>query len=248
MNIYVGTSGFQYAHWNNGVFYPPRTKDRLAYAYSKMNVLEINSTFYSIPKPEMVAGWAEKIPAGAKMILKAPQSVTHRRRLRLQSAPHVKPGEHLLHYFADGCLRIPEEKRGPVLVQLPNRMAIDLQRLEAVLQLLTQRSLKVALEVRHASWCVTPTFELLAKYRAALVASDWHEFATPLVPTADFIYLRRHGPDSVYSSLYSEEAVAEDIALIRRQQVDEAYELFNNDVHGYAPQNVMQMLRLLRQE
>jgi uncharacterized protein YecE (DUF72 family) len=245
MKIYVGTSGFQYVHWNNGVFYPPRTADRLAYALTKMNVIEVNSTFYSIPKPDTVGSWAARIPDGAKMILKAPQSVSHRRRLKLHSDPKVKQGVDLLHYFADGYLRISEEKRGPVLLQLPNRMEIDLQRLEPVLQLFTERSLKVALEVRHASWFVPATFDLLAKYHTALVSSDWHEFATPLISTADFAYVRRHGPTSIYSSLYEEEDIRMDISLLQSQPVHEAYVLFNNDIHGYAPRNAMQMLKLL---
>jgi uncharacterized protein YecE (DUF72 family) len=245
MKIHVGTSGFQYLHWNNGVFYPRGTKDRLAYALTKMNVIEINSTFYSIPKPDTVAAWAARVPAGAKLVLKAPQSVSHRRRLKLHSDPKVRQGIDLLHYFCDGYLQIPEEKRGPVLLQLPNRMEIDLQRLQPVLQLIAERSLKVALEIRHASWFVPPVFDLLARYNAALVSSDWHEFATPLVRTADFIYLRRHGPTSVYSSLYEEEDIRADIALIGAQDAREAYILFNNDIHGYAPKNAVQMRHLL---
>jgi uncharacterized protein YecE (DUF72 family) len=198
MKIYVGTSGFQYPHWNQGAFYPPPTKDRLAYVLSRMNVLEINSTFYNIACPETVASWDERIPEGSKMILKAPQSVSHRRRLKLQSDPKVKQGAHLLHYFIDGYLHIPEAKRGPVLLQLPNRMEIDLQRLEPVLRVFSERSLKVALEVRHASWFDPKTFHLLEKCNAAMVSSDWIEFAAPLVTTADFCYLRRHGPTSMY--------------------------------------------------
>jgi uncharacterized protein YecE (DUF72 family) len=245
MKIYVGTSGFQYTHWNNDVFYPPHTADRLTYAFSKMNVIEINSTFYNIAKPDTVAAWAAAIPDGAKMVLKAPQSVSHRRRLKLHSDPKIKQGVDLLHYFIDGYLRIPTDKRGPALLQLPGKMEINLQRLEPVLQLFTERSIKVALEIRHASWCTQATFDLLAQYNAALVASDWHEFATPLISTADFIYLRRHGPSSMYSSLYEEKVIRDNIALLRSQSVQEAYVLFNNDVHGYAPKNAMQMLRLI---
>lgn len=245
MKIYVGTSGFQYAHWNNGVFYPRGTKDRLAYALAKMNVVEINSTFYSIPKPDTVASWVLRIPDGGRMILKAPQSVSHRRRLKLHSDPGVKQGVDLLHYFADGVVQIPEEKRGPVLLQLPNRMEIDLQRLEPVLQLFRERALRIALEVRHASWFGAATLDLLTRYGGALVSSDWHEFATPLARTADFVYLRRHGPTTVYSSTYEDEHLLSDIALLRREPVREAYVLFNNDIHGYAPVNAMRMLELL---
>jgi uncharacterized protein YecE (DUF72 family) len=245
MQVYVGTSGYQYTHWNNGAFYPRGTKDRLAYILARMNALEINSSFYSIPKPETVAAWAMKMPEGTKMILKAPQSVSHRRRLKLHSDPKVKQGVDLLHYFIDGYLRIPESNRGPALLQLPGRMEIDLARLEPVLQIFVQRGLKVALEVRHASWFDSRTFTLLERYNAALVSSDWHEFTSPLVQTADFLYIRRHGPTSMYDSLYDEAMLAEDIALLHRHTASESYVLFNNDIHAYAPVNAMQMISLL---
>lgn len=241
MKCYIGTSGFQYAHWNNGVFYPRGTKDRLGYILSRLNAVEINSSFYSIPKPETVASWAEKIPGGAKMILKAPQSVSHRRRLKLRSDPGVKQGIDLLHYFIEGCLRIPAEKRGPALLQLPQRMEIDLTRLEAVLQVFAERGVKVALEIRHESWFASETFDLLARHNAALVSSDWIEFRTPLIHTADFCYVRRHGPTGRYDSLYDAAAIEEDAARLLEQPVREAYVLYNNDIHGYAPRNAMEM-------
>lgn len=244
MHIYIGTSGFQYRHWDNGVFYPRGVQDRLAYALQKMNAIEINATFYSMAKPQTVAEWAARIPDGAKMILKAPQSVSHRRRLKLHSKPGIKQGIDLLHYFIDGYLRIPPAKRGPALVQLPGRMEIDLERLEPVLQIFSASGLKVALEVRHASWFTQETFNLLHRYNAALVASDWFEFNTPLVVTADFIYVRRHGPGSLYSSRYDDQALASDLALLRAQPADEAYVFLNNDIHGYAPANAMRMMEM----
>lgn len=245
MQIYIGTSGYQYAHWNNGVFYPHGVKDRLAYALQKMTALEINSTFYRIPPPETVAGWAAKLAGTRKMVLKAPQSVSHRRRLKLHSDASIRQGVDLLHYFSEGMLRIPAQNRGPVLLQLPGQMAMDLERLEPVLQLFAARGLQVALEVRHASWTAPPALRLLEKYNAALVASDWQECSTPLIVTADFIYLRRHGPREQYASEYDDDALLADLALLQRQAVPTAYVFFNNDVHGYAPQNTMRMIELL---
>lgn len=245
MRMYIGTSGFQYAHWNNGVFYPRGVKDRLAFALERMNAIEINSTFYSIAKPETVSAWAAGIPPGAKLVLKAPQSVSHRRRLKLQSDPGIKQGADLLNYFIDGYLMIPDEHRGPALLQLPGHMEINLPRLEPVLRLFAERNLKVALEVRHASWFDKATFDLLERYGAALVASDWDEFRTPLVVTADFLYVRRHGPTSRYASSYDDDALRADVAMLLRQPAREAYVFFNNDIHGYAPRNAMRMIELI---
>lgn len=245
MRIYIGTSGFQYAHWNNGVFYPRGTKDRLAYILARMNAVEVNSTFYRIPPPATVAGWTASLPHGARLVLKAPQSVSHRRRLKLHSEPSVRQGIELLNYFIEGALQVRQAQRGPVLLQLPGQMQIDLTRLDAVLRVFAEHGLQVALEVRHASWAVPQTFDLLARFNAALVASDWPEFRTSLVPTANFAYLRRHGPGALYASHYDDAALLADLEELHRQAVEVAYVFFNNDIHGYAPKNAMRMIELL---
>jgi uncharacterized protein YecE (DUF72 family) len=247
MQIQVGTSGYQYKHWNNGVFYPRGVKDRLAYAMARMTAMEINSSFYRIPPPDTVAAWAGSVPPGRSLVLKAPQSVSHRRRLKLHSEGGVRQGADLLAYFIEGVLRIAPDRRGPALLQLPGQMRIDLARLEPVLELFTAHGVRLALEVRHPSWLVAPTLALLEKYGAALAASDWPEFSTPLIPTCDFLYMRRHGPGALYASSYDDNALQADLALLRSQPADRAYVFFNNDIHGYAPWNAMRMLQMLEQ-
>jgi uncharacterized protein YecE (DUF72 family) len=248
MRIYIGTSGYQYRHWNNGVFYPRGVKDRLAYALERMTAIEINSSFYRIPPPDTVAAWSGALPEGSRMVLKAPQSVTHRRRLKLHSEGGVRQGADLLAYFISGALRIAPDKLGPVLLQLPGQMQIDLARLEPVLALLAEHGLRAALEIRHPSWFVAATLSLLERYGAALVASDWPEFSTPLVRTCDFLYLRRHGPGALYASSYDDDALLADLAQLRAHRTaptDSAYVFFNNDIHGHAPHDAMRMMALL---
>lgn len=247
MRFHIGTSGYQYRHWNNGVFYPRGVRDRLTYALERMTAIEINSSFYRIPPPETVQAWADAVPEGSRMVLKAPQSVTHRRRLKLHSEGGVRQGVDLLAYFIDGMLRISPGKRGPVLLQLPAQMQIELARLEPVLALLAGHGLRAALEIRHASWFCAATLSLLERYGAALVASDWPEFSTPLVPTCDFLYLRRHGPGALYASSYDDAALLDDIAQLRAHGagLESAYVFFNNDIHGYAPHDAMRMMALL---
>ena len=246
MQIHIGTSGYQYAHWGNGVFYPRGTRDRLAYALERMDAIEINSSFYRIPPPATVARWNAALPAGAELVLKAPQSVSHRRRLKLHSDAAVRQGIDLLNYFIEGAIQIHVENRGPILLQVPGNMAIDLGRLEPVLQLFAERGLKVAFEVRHPSWAVTPTYRLLEQYNAAMVVSDWPGFHAPLVVTADFIYLRRHGPQALYASSYDDRALCEDLLQLYKQHPANAYVFFNNDIHGYAPHNAMRMIALMK--
>ena len=245
MQMHIGTSGYLYKHWNNGVFYPRGVKDRLAYAMERMTAMEINSSFYRIPPPDTVAAWADNVPDGHRLVLKAPQSVSHRRRLKLHSEGAVRQGADLLAYFIEGVLRIAPGKRGPVLLQLPGQMQIDLARLEPVLDLFATHGVQLALEIRHPSWFVAATLGLLEKYGAALVASDWPEFGTPLVPTCDFLYMRRHGPGALYASSYDDDALQADLALLSAQSAGSAYVFFNNDIHGYAPWNAIRMLEML---
>jgi uncharacterized protein YecE (DUF72 family) len=136
MRICIGASGYQHRHWNNGVFYQRGEKDRLAYALERMTAIEINSSFQRIPPPDAVAAWAGVLPEGSRMMLKTPQSVTYRRRLKLHGEGGVRQVADLLACFIIGALRIAPDKRGPVLLQLPGQMQIDLARLEPVLALL----------------------------------------------------------------------------------------------------------------
>lgn len=94
MTYYIGTSGFQYRHWDD--FYP-KGVDKLSYLYSKVNVVEINSSFYRIPTEKTVRSFNSKIPRNCKIIFKAPRSVTHSRRLLLESSSlSVTPGFDLM--------------------------------------------------------------------------------------------------------------------------------------------------------
>lgn len=254
--LYVGTSGYIYRHWNNGVFYPPGIKDRLSYITARLNTLEINSSFYNIPKPETVKSWGAALPQDFPLVLKAPRSVTHNRRLRLRGngiyrtesqpqEPAPRQGVDLLDYFIEGVLRLAPTQRGPVLVQLPGSMPQDLIALRKVLSLFSAYGIRVALEVRHASWYQLNTFELLEKYNAAMVSADWSSFKSHLVVTADFLYVRRHGPHRMYSGLYSDEQLMNDLqALYPWTRSSDVFVFYNNDDQGFAPRNAMRLLEM----
>ena len=248
MDFFIGTSGYQYKDWENGVFYPRGVKDRLAYLMERVNAVEINSSFYNTPRPETVARWGMTMPEGTRLVLKAPRSVSHRRRLKLESEGNVAQGRDLLRYFIEGCLMIPEDRRGPVLLQLPESMQINLERLDRVLSLFWEYRLRVALEIRHKTWLVDDTYELLSRYASALVATQWKSFIVPLMPFGDFIYVRYHGPDPThpYCGGYPDKQLNEDLADILETGVREAYIFFNNDFYGFAPRNAMTMLELAR--
>jgi len=248
MELFIGTSGYQYKDWENGVFYPRGVKNRLAYLMERVNAVEINASFYNTPKPETVARWGMTMPPGSRLVLKAPRSVSHRRRLKLESEGNVAQGRDLLLYFIEGCLRIPEDRRGPVLVQLPESMPINLERLDRVLALFHEYHLRVALEIRHRTWLVDDTYTLLSRYGGALVATHWKFFTIPLMALADFVYVRYHGPDPTrpYHGSYADTQLNDDLEEIKNTGVREAYVFFNNDFYGHAPRNAMAMLELAR--
>ena len=253
MNFYIGTSGYQYRQWNDGAFYPPSVKgpEQLSYLLSVLNTVEINASFYSIPKPEVVERWGSLVPHGAKLVLKAPRSVTHRRRLRLESEdPEVKPGIDLLEYFIEGILKIPEATRGPIFLQVPASMRVDREGLIDILNLLSHYNLRTAIEVRHESWFRKDIFDTLEKYQASMVTADWSKFKAPLVITSNFIYVRRHGPSGDYQGFYTDEQLENDvesILSIKDPQVKDAYVFFNNDGMAAAPKNAKTMIERVAQ-
>lgn len=246
MRLFIGTSGYRYKDWEKGVFYPSGVGDRLAYLMERVNAVEINSSFYNIPAPATVAHWAASMPKSSRLVLKAPRSVSHRRRLKLESAGDTAQGRDLLQYFIQGCLQIPSPVRGPVLLQLPHSLPIHTERLDSVLALFGEHGLRVAVEVRHESWLVEDVYELLRCHGAALVATQWKSLSIPLKATTDFVYVRFHGPDAFhpYRDSYSDEELQKALTNILATDADEAYVFFNNDFHACAPRNAMTMLEM----
>jgi uncharacterized protein YecE (DUF72 family) len=179
--VRVGTSGYNYAEWK-GSFYPadlPAARMLEFYA-ARFGVVEINATFYRMPTPKILAGWAAATPEGFVFALKAPQRITHRGRFRDVDEP--------VRYFCDTA-RVLGDKLGPLLFQLPPNFPKDLARLTDVLALLPT-GLACAFEFRHASWLADDVYARLQARNAALCIADSERGTTPLVATADFGYFR----------------------------------------------------------
>jgi uncharacterized protein YecE (DUF72 family) len=179
--VRVGTSGYNYPEWR-GSFYPAGfpTARMLPYYAERFDTVEINYTFYRMPSPKTVAGWAEGTPAGFTFALKASRRITHDARLRDVAEP--------LRYFLD-VARGLGPKLGPLLFQLPPTFRKDIDRLGEWLALLPP-DLRVALEVRHDSWLTDDVYDALRRRNVALCVADTGEDTTPVVATADFGYLR----------------------------------------------------------
>jgi uncharacterized protein YecE (DUF72 family) len=229
MRIHVGTSGYSYKEWK-GTFYPEDlpASAMLRFYAERLHTVEINNTFYRMPSEKMIAAWATEAPLGFTFALKAPQRITH--QLRLKDA-----GDLALAFvrIAGGL----GEKMGPLLFQLPPSMKKDALRLEAFLALLPPAA-RVAFEFRHASWFDEEVFGALRKHRAALCAAEGEELKSPVVPTADWGYLRLRRTD------YGDDSLAAWAETIRTQPWNEAFVFFKHD-EGAAPDFAIKLIAKL---
>jgi uncharacterized protein YecE (DUF72 family) len=192
VQTWVGTSGFSYPAWR-GSFYPDKMAPAkmLAYYAERLATVEINNTFYRMPKAETLAAWASSTPADFRFAPKAPQQITHRQKL-VGSADAVG---YLLRALAS-----LGDKLGPILFQLPPFFRKDLPLLIDFLALLPEGT-RAAFELRHASWLDDAVYQALRARDAALCIADAEEFATPLVQTASWGYLRLRRQDYDQSAL-----------------------------------------------
>jgi uncharacterized protein YecE (DUF72 family) len=183
MQVLAGTSGFSFEQWQ-GHFYPRglAADGRLGHYASRLHSVEVNNTFYQMPKPALLERWRDTVPDGFRFALKAPRRLTHSQRLRVEG--------NALDAFVAAALTLGP-KLGPVLFQLPPFLRKDAPLLAEFLTRLPA-SLQVAFEFRHRSWFDDEIVALLANKNAALCGGDSDEraYAPPLVATANFGYLR----------------------------------------------------------
>ena len=230
----IGCSGWNYAHWRNGVFYPPRCAARnwLEFYARHFDTVEVNSTFYRLPREAAVARWLEQTPPGFVFAVKVSRYVTHIKRL-------LDVGEHLPLLYERIRPLLGSTKMGPLLWQLPPTFAIDLDRLAAVLEH-THDGHRHAFEFRHPSWFREETYTLLREHGVALVVADRPEVnhfqAREL--TADFTFVRFHSGTRGRNGNYSHSELDEWAERLRgwAEEVD-VFAFFNNDWEGFAVEN-----------
>lgn len=222
MQLHVGTSGYQYTEWR-GSFYPDglRPEEMLAYYGRRFSAVEINNTFYRLPRATVVRNWAAQVPAGFRFVLKASQRITHHARLH-------NVGETLA-YLLEVSSELGE-KRGPTLFQLPPNFKKDLARLRAFLELLPA-GWAAAMEFRHPSWFDDEVYGALRDTEVALCCNDAGEGepGTPVVPTAAFGYFRLRRESYTDAELYDW------IATIRAQPWREVFVFFKHEDAGTGP-------------
>jgi uncharacterized protein YecE (DUF72 family) len=233
--LWVGTSGWHYDHWR-GPFYPAalRRREWFSHYAAHFDTVEIDATFYRLPAPETFDAWREAAPAGFRYALKLSRYLTHLKRLR-----DPRPA---LRLFLERARRL-RDRLGPILVQLPPRWTPDLPRLAEFLAA-APRAQRLAIEFRDPRWLTSATFELLRERGAALCIHD--ALADhPLEVTADFVYLRFHGPGALYAGSYSPKRLAAEARRIRAwlRGGRDVYAYFNNDARAFAVRNALELRR-----
>jgi uncharacterized protein YecE (DUF72 family) len=240
--VRIGLSGWNYAHWRNGVFYPPRLPAErwLEFYADRFDTVEVNSTFYRLPRRDAVVHWVEQTPAGFVFALKGSRYLTHVKRLR-----DLGPGLERFLERIEPLLRSP--KLGPLLWQLPPTFRRDHARLADALARLP-RELRHCFEFRDPSWFVEDTYALLREHRVGLVIGDRPEvnaFQTHELTTA-WTYVRFHGGTRGRRGNYSDSELREWAERLRGwSRTHEVFAYFNNDWEGFAPRNAALLQQLL---
>jgi uncharacterized protein YecE (DUF72 family) len=224
---FIGTSGWSYDDWAER-FYPPLlpTSDRLAFYARHFQTVEINATFYRLPEPATVSRWSEETPGNFRFAIKASRFITHMKKLK-------DPKASLLPFFR--AIAGLGEKCGPILFQLPPQWHVNPDRLTDFLQALPA-DYRYTFEFRDRSWYDGKVFAALADHAAALCIHDLAGSPSPVETTANFIYLRLHGPNGPYLGKYGKASLhgwAQRIARWNAQGRD-VYCYFNNDEKAYA--------------
>ncbi len=267
-NLYIGTSGWSYPKgegtWN-GYFYPADRKvDELLYYSHYFRTVEINSTFYRPPAPNMAKNWVKRVPADFRFTVKLWQKFTHPRMYAKATGEADAVSQDDVDSFCRGIEPLSEcGKLGALLAQFPPSFTNDNQG-QSILQGIINhfRQFRLAIELRHRSWTDDPaTAILFRENKVAWVNIDEPKFSSSLaddVPnTADFAYFRFHGRnkemwwkgnvETRYCYLYSPEEIRELTARVTAavEKTTCAYVFFNNHWKAYAPRNAIDIMKAL---
>ena len=231
MKIWAGTSGYSYKEWL-GNFYPDRlpAKEMLRFYASRLPSVEINNTFYRLPKESILASWAQQVPREFRFVLKASQKITHVKRL--------KEAQGEVDYLFQAAAALGANL-GAILFQLPPNLRKDLDRLHDFLSALPAEG-AVAFEFRHPSWFEEDVFACLRARNCAFCVADTDATENAnLVATATWGYLR------LRRSEYSGADLLEWKKRILSQRWDEAYVFFKHEDQGIGPKLASEFLNLV---
>ena len=238
--IHIGTSGWSYPHWR-GPFYPDdlASSQWLDYYARRFDTVEINNSFYKLPKGSTLEEWAATVPEDFLFAVKASRFITHMKKLR--------DADDTVPRFLE-LVRPLGERLGPVLFQLPPNWRCNPERLQQFLEGLP-RHYRHTVEFRDPSWFDSRVYDLLRAHGVAFCIYELEHATTPLELTADFAYVRLHGPGDAYQGSYDDDTLAswaETFKAWNRQGRD-VYCYFDNDEAGYAAANAARLRELTGQ-
>jgi uncharacterized protein YecE (DUF72 family) len=238
LSVYIGTSGWSYDHWVN-VLYPKSASslERLDAYARHFDTVEVNNTFYRWPKDEVFTTRHERLPEGFIVSAKASRGLTQFRKLN--------DPEAWLERMESGLVRL-KEKRGVLLFQLPPHFGIALDRLDRFLDVVPKGQ-RIAVEFRHPTWDVEETFSVLERHNAAYCITSGANLPCCLRATAEFVFVRLHGPDRehMYAGSYSEDDLRWWADRIGEWKGRDVFAYFNNDGYGHAVRNALRLRELI---
>ncbi len=236
---FIGTSGFSYSHWK-GIFYPEDlSSSKFLEFYAKnFDTVEMNSTFYHIPRDSTIRNWTKKTPENFVFSVKASKFITHIKRL--------KEAEESVEKFLQKA-ELFGNKLGVILFQLPPSLKKDTVLLSEFIGTLDKNK-KYAFEFRHKTWLSDDVYEILKKNNIAFCISDTPRYPYAEVITADFSYVRLHGHTKLYASEYTKEQLKHYAKLVSENNKKgiSFYVYFDNDFYGYAVKNALELKNLIQ--
>lgn len=236
--LFIGTSGWNYPHWAQGVFYPKGLSQSgwLAHYTGFFNSVELNVTFYRLVRRQTFQNWYKRTPKNFYFVAKGSRFITHIKKLKASGEP--------LDLFMDNVLEL-KDKLAAILWQLPPSFKKDLKRLEAFLKLLKKTDIRQVFEFRNQTWFDREVYKLLRKYNICLCIAHSPRFPCVKEITCDFIYLRFHGGQSLYSSNYSDRELRGWVRFAKGFKNKDILAFFNNDAQGFAIKNALRFRQLL---
>lgn len=237
--VYIGTSGWHYKHWK-GTFYPEGTKgsEQLDYYLKYFQTVEINNSFYKLPSKETFQNWKEAVPEDFIFAIKGSRYITHMKKLNVKR-------ENIEKFF--NSTDQLEVKAGPILFQLPPNWKVNYERFENFLLQLPQ-DYRYTFEFRNETWYDERIYDLLRSKNHAFCIYELAGHHSPTEITADFVYVRLHGPGDKYQGSYDKATLkkwAEECKVWQKEGKD-VFIYFDNDQEGYAAFNAKELLEMLK--
>lgn len=236
--FFVGTSGFTYNHWR-GVFYAEGLPQRkwLEFYAREFDTVEINSSFYHLPRPSTCEHWRTRVPESFVFAMKGSRFITHIKKLQEIEEP-VKNFFEVIQPLGEKC--------GPILFQLPPGMKKDISLLKNFIEKLPN-GFRYVFEFRNNTWYEDDLFSFLDEADITFCIHDLPEQVSPCAVTGSFVYVRFHGARQAYSSSYTDEELETWAARMKQYSITglDVYAYFNNDFMGFAVENAKTLKHFL---